>query len=338
MTLEKFGAFEGHDVQRVRISGGGMHAAIMNWGAVLQDLRLDGHRDPLILGFETFEAYPAHSRYYGCIAGRYANRIRDGRFAIDGERFQVDTNFLGKHLLHGGSKGFGVRLWTMAGHGTDFVTLTYTSADGEMGFPGELRATCTYRLSASGRLIIELDATCDEPTICNLAHHSYFNLDDGGRSDILGHRMTVTGGAYLPVDAEMIPTGHVVPVDGTPFDFRFARTIRNGQSAAHVPYDVNFCLSSARGPLKQAAWVQGERSGVSMEVWTTEPGLQFYDGARAGTDAPGMNGIRYGAHSGFCLEPQVWPDSPSRPWFPQAILRPGERYRQITEYRFRLDS
>lgn len=338
MAVEPFGVFEGREIRRVGIAGGGMRASVMEWGATLQDLLLDGHAEPLVLGFETFDAYPSNVRYFGCIAGRHANRIRDGRFTIDGEHFQADTNFLGKHHLHGGSRGFGVRPWSITDHGTDFVTLSYTSADEEMGFPGALKAGCTYRLAAGGRLIVELDATSSEPTLCNLAHHSYFNLDDGGRSDILDHRMTVSGGAYLPVDEEMIPTGHVVPVEGTPFDFRFARTIRNGNADAHVPYDFNFCLASIRGPLKQAAWVQGAHSGVSMEVWTTEPGLQFYDGERAAAEVPGLRGIRYGAHSGFCLEPQIWPDSPNHAWFPQAVLRPGEAYAQRTEYRFRHDT
>ncbi len=340
MATETFGTFEGGDVHRVTISGGGLTAAVLTWGATLQNLRLDGHADPLVLGFDTFDPYPAHARYFGCIAGRYANRIRDGRFSIDGERFQTDTNFVGKHLLHGGSDGFWRRVWTLADHGPDFAAFALTSPHGDMGFPGNLSVRCTYRLAASGRLTVELDATCDAPTVCNLAHHSYFNLDDGGRSDILGHRMTVRAGAYLPVDGEMIPTGHVVPVDATPFDFRLARPIRNadGAAAAHAPYDVNFCLSSARGPLRQATWLQGARSGVSMDVWTTEPGLQFYDGARANVEAPGLGGIRYGVHAGLCLEPQVWPDSPNRPWFPQAMLRPGETYAQRTEYRLRHDA
>jgi aldose 1-epimerase len=336
MATETFGAFEGRDVQRVTLTGGGLSARVMNWGAAVQDLRLDGHGAPLVLGFETFDPYPEHSPYFGAIAGRHANRIRDGRFTIDGERFQADTNFLGKHSLHGGSAGTGKRLWAIKDHGPDFVTMTYMAAAGEMGFPGNLAMSCAYRVAAGGRLIVTLEATTDAPTLCNLAHHSYFNLDDGGRTPAHGHRMVINAGAYLPVDDELIPTGHVMPVDGTDFDFRFARPIRDGEGAQG--YDHNFCLSASRGPLRQAAWVQGAHSGVTMEVWTTEPGVQFYDGARAGRSLSGLGGITYPNHGGFCLEPQIWPDSPNRPYFPQAVLRPGETYRQVSEYRFRLDA
>lgn len=324
---------EGEPVQRFSIVGGGLTARIIGWGAVVQDLRLDGHDAPLVLGFENFDDYPAHSPYMGAIAGRYANRIRGGRFSIAGERHQAETNFLGKHTLHGGAKGFGKRVWSVADSGADFVTLTLHSPDGDMGFPGALDATCTYRLKIPGTLSIELTATADAATLCNLAHHSYFNLDDGGRGDTLGHRLMIAAGAYLPVDDELIPTGVVQPVDGSEFDFRTARTIRGKSGTA---FDHNFCLAAARGPLRQAAWAQGAQSGVEMEVWTTEPGLQFYDGARVARDVPGLGGRRYGAHAGFALEPQIWPDSPNRPYFPQAILWPGQIYRQTTEYRFRL--
>jgi len=325
---------EGEAVQRFSIAGGGLSAKIINWGAAVQDLRLDGHDAPLVLGFESFDDYPAHSPYMGAIAGRYANRIRGGRFSIAGERHQTDTNFLDKHTLHGGAKGFGKRVWSVADSGADFVTLTLHSPDGDMGFPGALEATCTYRLKIPGALSVELTATADEATLCNLAHHSYFNLDDGGRSDTLAHRLMIAAGAYLPVDGEMIPTGVVQPVAGTDFDFRVARTLRiEGRDTA---YDHNFCLAAARGPLRQAAWAQGAQSGVEMEVWTTEPGLQFYDGSRVARDAAGLGGRRYAAHAGFALEPQIWPDSPNRPYFPQAILWPGQIYRQTTEYRFRL--
>lgn len=324
---------EGEPVQRFSIVGGGLTARIIGWGAVVQDLRLDGHDAPLVLGFENFDDYPAHSPYMGAIAGRYANRIRGGRFSIAGERHQAETNFLGKHTLHGGAKGFGKRVWSVADSGADFVTLTLHSPDGDMGFPGALDATCTYRLKIPGTLSIELTATADAATLCNLAHHSYFNLDDGGRGDTLGHRLMIAAGAYLPVDDELIPTGVVQPVDGSEFDFRTARTIRGKSGTA---FDHNFCLAAARGPLRQAAWAQGAQSGVEMEVWTTEPGLQFYDGARVARDAAGLGGRRYGAHAGFALEPQIWPDSPNRPYFPQAVLWPEQIYRQTTEYRFRL--
>ncbi len=191
----------------------------MNWGAVLQDLRLTGHDAPLVLGFDRFDYYPAHSPYMGAIAGRYANRIANGRFTIDGTTYQADKNFLGKHTLHGGSKSFGKQVWEVLLHGDDFVTFALHDPAGAMGFPGALDVTCTYRMKIPGTLSVELSATCDEPTLCNLAHHSYFNLDDGGSGDILDHRLMLAGAAYLPVDEELIPTGVVKP--GRRDGFRF---------------------------------------------------------------------------------------------------------------------
>lgn len=333
---EIFGATDdGVPVKRLSIAGGGMSANILTWGAVVQDLRLAGHDAPLVLGFEDFADYPAHSPYFGSIAGRYANRIRDGRFIIAGERFQIDAEHPEKHGLHGGTNGFGRRIWRVVASGADFVTLGLLDPDGAMGFPGDLDATCTYRLKIPGALSIELTATCNEPTLCNLAHHSYFNLDDGGSGDIFDHRLMLNAAAYLPVGPETLPTGIVEPVDGSAFDFRLARPIRFPGGDRPFDYDHNFCLAAARGALKQAAWAQGASSGVEMEVWTTEPGLQFYAGEHAGVEPRGLGGRRYQPYAGFCLEPQTWPDSPNRPYFPQATLWPGEIYRQTTEYRFR---
>lgn len=325
---------DGVTVHRFRISGGGLTASIINWGAVVQDLRLAGHEAPLVLGFDRFEDYPAHSPYMGAIAGRYANRIADGHFKIGGKTYQADKNFLGKHTLHGGSKSFGKQVWEVLLHGDDFVTLALHDPDGAMGFPGTLSVTCTYRMKIPGTLSVELSATTDEPTLCNLAHHSYFNLDDGGSGDILDHRIVLPAMAYLPVDEELIPTGLVQPVEGTAFDFRRPRTIGLEQEGEQVLYDHNFCIAAARGPLRQAAWVQGATSGVEMEVWSTEPGVQFYGGKGVNPPVPGHDGRTYRPYAGFALEPQTWPDSPNRPYFPQAVLWPGEVYRQVTEYRF----
>jgi aldose 1-epimerase len=308
----------------------------MNWGAVVQDLRLEGHDAPLVLGFENFADYPPFSPYMGAIAGRFANRIAGGRFTINGQHYQADANFLGKHTLHGGAKGFGKRLWDVALHGDDFVTLTLHSPDGDHGFPGALEATCTYRLKIPGTLSVELTATTSEPTLCNLTNHSYFNLDDGGSGDILDHRLMLAAAAYLPVDDELIPTGLVQPVAGTAFDFRQARPVRCPGEGGQQLYDHNFCLGAGRGPLRQAAWAQGASSGVEMEMWTTEPGVQFYAGHKVARDQEGLGGRHYKAYAGFCLEAQVWPDAPNHAHFPQAVLWPGEIYRHVTEYRFRL--
>jgi len=333
MTPQPFGHDRhGAAVTRAAIAGGRLRASVLTWGATVQQLWLDGHDRPLTLGFERMEDYLAHSLFHGAIVGRYANRIARGRFSLDGRRCEVDANEPSGHCLHGGSAGAWRRNWTLAEAGADFATLSLDDPDGAMGFPGNLAVTCTYRLLPPATLAVEFEATTDAPTLCNFAHHSWFNLDDGGAGDVLSHRLMIAAGAYLPVDPSLIPTGVVQPVDGSPFDFRQARPIAD--AAGQAAYDHNFCLAATRRPLARAAWVQGARSGVEMDVWTTEPGLQFFDGGAPARAAPGLLGIRYGTHAGFCLEPQVWPDSPNRPYFPQAVLRPGETYRQRSEYRF----
>lgn len=335
MDGEAFGATrEGEAVHRLTVAGGGLTARLLTWGAVVQDLRIAGHDAPLVLGFETLDDYLDHSLFFGAIVGRYANRIAGGKFILDGERFETDANDNG-NTLHGGSKGLDRRVWRIAETGPDFATFTIRDPAGWMGFPGALDISCTYRLKPPATLCVELAATCDRPTLCNLAHHSYFNLDDGGRSDILDHRLRIAASAYLPVDEEGIPTGAVMPVEGTAFDFVLPRAIRPSDGG-ETPYDHNFCLSAARGPLRQAAWAQGPASGIEMEVWTTEPGLQLFTGHFPDREAAGLGGIPYRSRAGFCLEPQIWPDSPNQPYFPQAVLRPGEEYRQVSEYRFRL--
>lgn len=334
---EVFGTTQTGDmIRRFTIRGGGLSANVIGWGAVIQDLRLAGHDAPLVLGYDRLEAYESGSAYFGAAVGRYANRIQGGRFTLGGQRHQCDRNFLGKHTLHGGVDGFGRRPWEVSLHGRDFITLSMHDPGGTMGFPGALDVTCTYRLKIPGTLSVEFTATADETTLCNLTQHSYFNLDDGGAGDVLDHRLMVNASAYLPVDNELIPTGVVMPVDGTPFDFRQARPLRMEIEGEQVAYDHNFCLSSARGPLRQAAWVQGGSSGVEMEVWTSEPGLQFYAGQYIASGSPGLGGIGYRPHSGLCLETQVWPDAPNRPYFPPATLLAGETYHHVTEYRFRL--
>lgn len=334
---ELFGTTEAGDVvRRFTIRGGGLSANIIGWGAVIQDLRLVEHDAPLVLGYDRLELYEKDAAYFGAVVGRYANRIRDGRFSLAGEQHQSDRNFLSKHTLHGGAGGYARRPWSVALQGRDFVTLSLHDPGGTMGFPGALDVTCTYRLKIPGTLSVEFTATADEATVCNLSQHSYFNLDNGGAGDVLDHRLMLNAGAYLPVDDELIPTGVVMPVDGTLFDFRQARPLRMEIEGEQVRYDHNFCLSSGRGPLRQAAWMQGGVSGIEMEVWTTEPGLQLYTGQHIGAAGPGLSGSGYRPFSGLCLETQLWPDAPNRPYFPQATLLPGEKYHHITEYRFRL--
>lgn len=323
---------DGRTVHRVTLTGDGLTARILTFGAVVQDLRLDGHPPPLVLGFAGFPPYLDRSPYFGAIVGRCANRIAGGRFTIDGIIHAVDRNERGRTCLHGGADGISQRLWTLAELGGDFVTLSLRDPDGAMGFPGTLSIACTYRLRGAA-LEVTLTAETDAPTPCNLAHHSYFNLDDGGRSTILDHRLALFAEAVLPVDGHSIPTGAILPVAGTPFDFRAMRPIRRpGDRAA--AYDHNWCLAAERRAPTLAARLEAARSGLAMELTTTEPGLQFYAGLSVGRSDPGLDGIVYADTAGLCLEPQVWPDAVNQPAFPSPLLRPGESYRQETAYRF----
>jgi aldose 1-epimerase len=325
----------GEPVLRLRLTGGGLTASILTWGAVIQDLRIDGHAAPLVLGYERLEDYVGDRRYFGALVGRNANRLRAGAFAIDGTAFAVEAARPEANGLHGGSQGYAHRNWSVEAEGPDFAVLSLADPDGTMGFPGTVTVRCTYRLAAPGTLSMALEATTDRPTLCNLAQHSYFNLDDGGESAALDHLLRIDADSYLPADAELIPTGEVRAVAGTDFDFRELRPIRREGADGQVRYDANFCLSSRRGPLKRAALARGPRSGVEMEVWTTEPGVQFYCGHYIEPDTRGLGERLYDRFAGFCLEAQSWPDSPNHAAFPQAILRPGETYRQQTDYRFR---
>lgn len=333
MNTQEFGqAPDGSTVRRAIVSGGGLTLNLLSFGAIVQDLRLAGHESPLVLGFDNLDSYLKHSPYFGATAGRYANRIRDGRFDIDGVSHQCDRNFLGKHLLHGGAGGIGKRNWKFVSVTNNAAILELDDADGAMGFPGNCLIRASFTLPGDGRLSIRYEAQTDQATLVNLAHHSYFCLDDTG--GILDHEVQISADAYLPVDEEMIPTGEVRAVDGTAFDFRKLRPVRHDAGDGQVVYDHNFCLSQGRGQLLQVAEARSRISGVRMQVMTTEPGLQFYAGHKVNPPVAGLTGRMYGAYSGFCFEPQVWPDSPNHRHFPQALLRPGERYDQESEFRF----
>lgn len=334
MSLERFGEMpDGQAVERATISGGGLVAKFLNYGAVLQDLRLEGHDRSLVLGFETFPPYLTDSPYFGATAGRYANRIRKGHLELEGQTYQLDTNFLGKHLLHGGAKGIGKRLWRFDKVTSDAVTLSIDVADGEMGFPGNMTITQRFCLMPGGVLDIQIRASTDATTLCNIAHHSYFNLD--GDPTILDHLLEVKADRYLPVDGDLIPTGDQAEVTGTSFDFRVAKPLRGAINTALI--DHNYCVADERRALRTIAHVSSPKSGVSMEVRSTEPGLQIYDGSKVDIKPEGLDGFEMGPHAGLALEPQIWPDANHHAHFPQAILRPGEQYRQHTQYIFDKD-
>lgn len=326
--MEQFGSMpDGAPVHRIRLQSDHMEAHFLSYGAVLQDLRLSGHPDSLVLGFSNFAPYLTHSPYFGAIAGRCANRIRDGHLELDGKTHQLDRNFLGKHTLHGGAASMGKKVWKIEHATSDSVTFSIVLADGEMGFPGTLDANVVYRLGPNATLDIKMEATTDAPTLCNLAHHSYFTLD--GTGSIANHLLQIDAENYLPVDEELIPTGEVRPVGGTSFDFRATRPI-----AASTPLDHNFCLSSGRQEICKVARLTSVESGVSLEVRTTEPGLQIYDGRRIDIDVPGLAGLPMSNHAGIAIEPQVWPDANHNEGFPDAVLRPGETYHQYTQFVF----
>lgn len=326
--IENFGEDrDGTGVLRIHLAGGGLSAGVLTWGAVVQDLRLDGHQPPLVLGFDRFDPYPAHSPYFGAIVGRYANRIADARFELDGAAHRLDANFLGRHILHGGSHGIGRRHWAIADAGTSHAVLVCEDGDGEMGFPGNCRHTCSYTLKEGGVLQIALTSMTDAPTVASLAPHSYFILDDSG--DSRSHVLQIDADYYLPVDGDLIPTGEIAPVDGTPFDFRRMRY--PGEEGV---IDHNFCLSRERRSLRRVAQLRSDLSGVTLDIATTEPGLQIYTGSKIATPVAGLTGPPYGAFAGMAIEPQNWPDAPNRADFPDPVLRPGEPLRQVSEFRF----
>jgi aldose 1-epimerase len=340
--MSTFGIHQGLPVEEIRLRSGGAEAAVISFGAVLRDLVVPARHGPqrVVLGLATMEDYAAHSPHFGAIAGRFANRIRHGRFTLDGETFQLPLNQDNRHALHGGGHGLGKQVWQVGARGDDFVTLTHVWPDGEAGFPGTLVTACTYRLNGA-TLRIELSASADRATPVNLCHHSYFNLD--GSSTILDHDLELAADFYTPADADWIPTGEVLAVAGTPFDFRSPRPIRLVDAAGErVRYDHNVVLRRSRLepsgiahlPLAHAATLSSRKSGLAMEVWTTEPGIQAYDGFKVNLPVPGHGGAAYGPNAGLCLEPQHFPDSPNLAHFPSTILRPGDTYRQVTEYRF----
>lgn len=315
------------------IDAGGTTAGVISFGATLAGLTVPGRHGPVhvVLGFDDPRCWRTHGAFFGAIVGRCANRIARGRARIGGRDCQLDLNENGRTHLHGGAGGFGVRDWSVERQTRDSVLLSLVSPDGDQGYPGEVRASCLYRVEP-GRLVVELEARTDRETLVNLAAHPYFNLDGDG--SVLGHRLRIAADAYTPVDADKIPTGEIRAVAGSRLDFRELRPIR----PLHEPYegyDHNFALAQRpRAAPSFAARLEAAHSGLAMEVWTTEPGLQFYDGGGLPVREPlrgGMEGVRFGA---LCLEPQRFPDAIHHPHFPGALLRSGEVYRQVTEYRF----
>jgi aldose 1-epimerase len=286
----------------------------------------------VVLCLNSVEDYIAHSPYFGAIVGRYANRIGQARFTLKGETYKLDANE-GRNQLHGGTVGFGSRLWRILDQTASSVTLGLVSEDGNMGYPGRLVATCTYSLQAPATLRIELQATCDQPTPVNLTTHSYYNLD--GSPDISSHHLMIAGDHITPTRSDLIPTGEIKCVTDTDYDFTAMRPIGAAQlMQKRILYDINYVLRGPYEGLHHAATLKSLKSGVTMELWTTEPGLQFYDGHLLNMPVQGLGGAQYGRHGGLCLEPQRFPDGPNKAHFPASILEPGQVSRQVSEVRF----
>lgn len=333
--IEEFGNLEGTKVQEITIrSAAGAEARILTWGAVVRDLvvPMTAGPQPTVLGLNTIEDYQSHSPYFGAIVGRYANRIGQARFTLDGSSYHVDANE-GRNHLHGGSKSFARRIWSIIDQTLGSVTLSLVSPDGEMGYPGRLIATCTYAFTGPATLRFTLEAISDQPTPVNMTNHCYYNLD--GSSDISSHHLMIAADYTTPTTLDLIPTGEIKSVDNSDYDFRGLRPIGPSQFLrGHVSYDINYVLRGAGDELVHAATLQSPKSGLSMELWTTEPGVQFYDGHLINIPVSGLRGARYGRHAGLCLEPQRFPDSPNKAHFSPCILEPGLVSRQISELRF----
>lgn len=323
------------------VNGGGMTVSFLNLGGIIRVVRVPDRHGVLadvVPGYDTLADYLADTRYFGALIGRYANRIAGAQFPLGGETYRVTPNN-GRNQLHGGPGGLHGVLWSVEPFHMESASgavLRYSSPDGDAGYPGTLEVRVTYTLTDDNALVIDYQATTDRATPVNLTQHSYFNLAGHDAGDILDHELTVFADHYLPVNDELIPTGEIRPVHGSGFDFRSTRTVRVGPGGdAFVDYDHTFMLGEASpAVMRTAARLRDPRSGRTMDVETTEPGMQFYSGNQIGNGKGGKAGCTYSAYTSLALETQHFPDSPNQPRFPTTILAPGAEYRSRTVYRF----
>jgi aldose 1-epimerase len=345
VTKAPFGLADGRSVEIYTLANSkGSEARIMTYGGTVVSLKVpdkEGKFGDVVLGYDSLADYQKATAYFGALIGRYGNRVGKGKFSIDGKEFKLAVNN-GVNHLHGGLKGFDKVVWTASpsvqADGAH-LELSYLSRDGEEGYPGNLNVKVEYVLTENNELKIIYSAVTDKPTVINLTHHSYFNLAGAGQGTILDHQLTLNADRFTPTDSGSIPTGELRSVKGTPFDFIKATAIgsRIDQNDEQLKfgngYDHNFVLSKDK-PLGLAATVYESTSGRVMEVFTTEPGVQFYTGNFLDGAIKGKNGQDYPRRSGFCLEAQHFPDSPNQPKFPSTVLRPGKTYTQTTIYKF----
>lgn len=323
----------------------GCEARITNYGGILVSLRVpdkSGTFDDIVLGYDSLSQYVTHNNpYFGALIGRYGNRIGKATFTLDGKKYTLAVNN-GENHLHGGIKGFDKVLWTVneKESSDSNLVLAYVSKDGEEGYPGTLSVKVVYTLTTNNELRLDYEATTDKPTVVNLTHHSYFNLAGAGKGDILNHLLYINADKFTPIDKGLIPTGEVRDVKRTPMDFTNPTKIgarinaNDDQIKFAGGYDHNWVLNRSADSLSLAASVTEETSGRKMEVWTTEPGIQFYSGNFLDGTNVGKGGVKYLHRYGLCLETQHFPDSPNKPQFPSTVLNPGQTYRSTTVYRF----
>lgn len=345
VTQQPFGKLGDTPVEIYTLTNtNGMTARITTYGGAVVSLTApdrSGKYADVVLGMEDLNGYTHQTNFFGALIGRYGNRIGKGTFVLDGQRYDLPKNDHG-NTLHGGPEGFDKRVWTARPISGDqpALELTYISKDGEEGFPGELHTTVVYTLTNNNELKIEYNAVTQKDTVVNLTNHSYFNLAgaDSGK-DVLNHEVTIYADQYTPVDATLIPTGEIAPVAGTPFDFTKSTAIGarinddNQQLKYGTGYDHNWVLRAHNG-LAKAAEVFEPTTGRVLEVWTDQPGLQFYTGNFLDGTVKGKNGVAYPHRGAFCMETQHFPDSPNKPNFPSTELKPGETYRTTTVYKF----
>jgi aldose 1-epimerase len=345
IACENFGQLhDGRPVKRYTLTHAGVEACILDYGGILQALRVpdrQGNLSDVVLGFDTLQPYLDEHPYFGALIGRYANRIAEGRFNLNGKTYQLACNN-GRHHLHGGYAGFDKQLWESEASESEQgpqLVLRYLSPDGEEGYPGNLQVQVTYTLSAAQALQIDYEATTDAPTILNLTNHAYFNL--AGNGTILDHEIALYADDYLPVDEHLIPQDFSAWVAGTAMDLRELKPIREylqkqDEQITRASGGFDHCWIRVREPDKQGfiAELVDPASGRSLCIYTTQPGIQFYTGNFLDGTLTGKNGARYDKHAGLCLETQHYPDSPNHLAFPSTILQPGETYRQTTTYRF----
>jgi aldose 1-epimerase len=335
----------GHTVHLYTLANkNGFEARITNYGGIVVSLKAPdkaGKYEDVVLGFDSLDGYLKEHPYFGALIGRYGNRIARGTFTLNNVEYKLAVNN-GENHLHGGLKGFDKQTWTareMPGS-NPALELTYSSRDGEEGYPGRLSVRVVYSVTADNELKIDYTASTDRTTVLNLTNHSYFNLAGQGSGDILGHLMQINAGRFTPVDKGLIPTGELRTVKGTPFDFTTATPIGARIDAADEQirngggYDHNFVLNRTSEGLNLAARVKEPGSGRVLEVHTTEPGVQFYAGNFLDGSITGKGGKAYHKRYAFCLETQHFPDSPNRKEFPAVVLEPGQEYRSTTVYRF----